>query len=113
MRARTAGILPVLLLAAALAGGETQTLPLFAPADDAVRQGFARVVNLSNRSGTVSVRAYDDAGVLRRTSASPRRRCITSTQATWRTAAPPKVSPVSATVPVTGISCWTAIWQSR
>ena len=68
MRARTAGILPVLLLAAALAGGETQTLPLFAPADDGVREGFARVVNLSNRSGTVSVRAYDDAGVLRRTS---------------------------------------------
>ena len=68
MRTRTAGILPVLLLTAALAGGETQTLPLFAPADDGIRQGFARVVNLSNRSGTVSVRAYDDAGVLRRTS---------------------------------------------
>ncbi len=68
MHTRTAGILPVFLLAAAFAGGETQTLPLFAPADDGVRQGFARVVNLSNRSGTVSVRAYDDAGVLRRTS---------------------------------------------
>ncbi len=68
MHARTAGMLPVFLLTAALAGGETQTLPLFAPADDGIRQGFARVVNLSNRSGTVSVRAYDDAGVLRRTS---------------------------------------------
>ncbi len=68
MRTRTAGILPVFLLAAAFAGGETQTVPLFAPADDGVRQGFTRVVNLSNRSGRVSVRAYDDAGVLRRTS---------------------------------------------
>ena len=68
MHTRTAGILPVFLLTATLAGGETQTVPLFAPADDGIRQGFARVVNLSNRSGTVSVRAYDDAGVLRRTS---------------------------------------------
>ena len=68
MRARTAGILPVLLLTATLAGGEIQTVPLFAPADDGIRQGFTRVVNLSNRSGRVSVRAYDDAGVLRRTS---------------------------------------------
>ena len=61
-------MLSVFLLTAALAAGETQTVPLFAPADDGIRQGFARVVNLSDRAGTVSVRAYDDAGVLRRTS---------------------------------------------
>ena len=68
MHARTAGVLPVLLLTAALAAGETQTVPLFAPADDGIRQGFARVVNLSDRAGTVFVRARDDAGALRRTS---------------------------------------------
>ena len=68
MHARTAGILPVFLLSAALAGGETQTVPLFAPADDGIRQGFTRVVNLANRSGTVSLHARDDAGVLRWTS---------------------------------------------
>ena len=68
MRRRAAGVLPVFLLTAALAGGETQTVPLFAPADDGIRQGFARVVNLSDRAGTVSVRARDDAGALRRTS---------------------------------------------
>ena len=68
MHARTAGMLPVFLLSAALAAGETQTVPLFAPADDGIRQGFARVVNLSDRAGTVSVRARDDAGALRRTS---------------------------------------------
>ena len=61
-------MLPVSLLTAALAAGETQTVPLFAPADDGIRQGFARVVNLSDRAGTVSVRARDDAGTLRRTS---------------------------------------------
>ena len=43
-------------------------MPLFAPADDDIRQGFVRVVNLSDRAGTVSLRARDDAGVLRRTS---------------------------------------------
>ena len=61
-------MLPVFLLTAALAAGETQTVPLFAPADDGIRQGFARVVNLSDRAGTVSVHARDDAGALRRTS---------------------------------------------
>ena len=68
MHARTAGMLPVFLLSAALAAGETQTVPLFAPADDGIRQGFARVVNLSDRAGTVAVRARDDDGALRRTS---------------------------------------------
>ena len=71
MRRRAAGVLPVFLLTAAIAAGETQTVPLFAPAADRVRhgwQGFARVVNLSNRAGTVSVRARDDDGALRRTS---------------------------------------------
>ena len=61
-------MLPVFLLSAALAAGETRTVPLFAPADDGIRQGFARVVNLSDRAGTVSVRARDDDGALRRTS---------------------------------------------
>ena len=68
MRRRAAGMLPVFLLTAALAAGETQTVPLFAPADDGIRQGFARVVNLSDRAGTVAVRARDDTGALRRTS---------------------------------------------
>ena len=68
MHARTAGMLPVFLLSAALAAGETQTVPLFAPADDGIRQGFTRVVNLADRSGTVSLHARDDAGVLRWTS---------------------------------------------
>ena len=36
-------------------------LPLF-PAASAGRQGFARVVNHSNRPGTVRIEAYDDAG---------------------------------------------------
>ena len=71
MRRRAAGVLPVFLQTAAIAADETQTVPLFAPAADRVRhgwQGFARVVNLSNRAGTVSVRARDDHGALRRTS---------------------------------------------
>ena len=62
------GALLVLLLSAATARGETQTVPLFAPADDGIRQGFARVVNLADRSGTVSLHARDDAGALRWTS---------------------------------------------
>ena len=61
-------MLPVFLLSAALAAGGTQTVPLFAPADDGIRQGFARVVNLSDRAGTVAIRARDDAGALHRTS---------------------------------------------
>ena len=71
MRGRAAGVRPVFLLTAAIAAGETQTVPLFAPAADRVRhgcQGLTRVVNLSNRAGTVSVRARDDDGALRRTS---------------------------------------------
>ena len=68
MHRRAAGILPVFLLTAAIAAGETQTVPLFVPANDGIRQGFTRVVNLSNRAGTVSVRARDDDGALRRTS---------------------------------------------
>ena len=68
MHRRAAGILPVFLLTAAIAVGETQTVPLFAPANDGIRQGFTRVVNLAHRDGTVTIRARDDAGVLRRSS---------------------------------------------
>ena len=68
MRRRAAGVLPVFLLTAAFAGGETQTVPLFAPANDGIRQGFTRVVNLANRAGTVTIRARDDASALRRSS---------------------------------------------
>ena len=35
---------------------------LVPPAADALRQGFVRVVNASDRAGTVRVRAFDDAG---------------------------------------------------
>ena len=37
-------------------------VPLFASADDAVRQGFARVVNRSTRAGAVRIDAFDDNG---------------------------------------------------
>ncbi len=68
MHRRAAGILPVFLLTATFAVGETQTVPLFAPANDGIRQGFTRVVNLAHRDGTVTIRARDDAGVLHRSS---------------------------------------------
>ena len=37
-------------------------LALLPPADDALRQGFVRLVNRDARAGTVTVRAIDDAG---------------------------------------------------
>ena len=54
----------VLLLAytpAALAQN-THTLPLFMSASDIERQGFARIINRSDRPGTVIIRAFDDTG---------------------------------------------------
>ena len=41
----------------------THTIPYFPTASDALgRQGFARIVNLSDSAGTVSILAYDDGG---------------------------------------------------
>ena len=47
-----------------VAGGKREhELPLFMPASDAVRQGFARIVNHSDEPGTVRITGIDDAGV--------------------------------------------------
>ena len=67
MHKRTASVLTMLALSAAVAGGETHRVSLFAAADDGIRQGFVRVVNLSKRTIAVSIRARDDAGTLRLT----------------------------------------------
>ena len=37
-------------------------IPLFISASNAMQQGFARIVNHSDESGTVSIRAIDDSG---------------------------------------------------
>ena len=37
-------------------------LALLPPADDPLRQGFVRLVNTSDEAGTVTLRAFDDAG---------------------------------------------------
>ena len=43
--------------------GANDTIPYFPAASDALgRQGFARIVNLSDRAGTVSIVAFDDGG---------------------------------------------------
>ena len=47
---------------AAFAHGTSQVIPLMPPASDSVRQGFVRVVNRSNRRGTVTIHATDDSG---------------------------------------------------
>ena len=39
-----------------------QRIPLFAPASDIRRQGFARIINHSDKAGEVRIDAYDDAG---------------------------------------------------
>ena len=62
MNRRRAGILPVLVLAAQMLCAETHTVPLFSSAGDPTLQGFVRVVNLSDRSGSVSVSAFTDTG---------------------------------------------------
>ena len=44
--------------------GANDTIPYFPAASDALgRQGFARIVNLSGRAGTVSIVAFDDEGL--------------------------------------------------
>ena len=49
--------------AGATATGNAYTIPYFPTASDALgRQGFARIVNLSDSAGTVSILAYDDGG---------------------------------------------------
>ena len=42
-------------------GASTHDLPLFTPSGD-IQQGFARIINQSNRSGTVRIHGTDDAG---------------------------------------------------
>ena len=44
------------------AGDPVHRVPLFPPASDPFRQGFARVVNRSDEAGEVSVRPRDDSG---------------------------------------------------
>ena len=44
------------------AGDAVHRVPLFPPASDPFRQGFARVVNRSDEAGEVSVRPSDDSG---------------------------------------------------
>ena len=49
--------------AGAAARGDAHTIPYFPTASDALgRQGFARIVNLSDSAGTVSIVAFDDGG---------------------------------------------------
>ena len=49
--------------AASAATDGTHTIPFFPTASDALgRQGFARIVNLSDGAGTVSIVAFDDGG---------------------------------------------------
>ena len=67
MNKRKMGILPVLILTALTARAlwaETHTVPLFSSAGDPTLQGFVRVVNLSNQSGSVTVSAFTDSGIM-------------------------------------------------
>ena len=69
----TAGNLTVTVTATDAAGGTAsldfevavalpRPVPLFASADDTVRQGFVRVVNRSTRAGAVRIDTFDDNG---------------------------------------------------
>ena len=51
-----------LALASGGAGAATHTLPLVPPASNDARQGFIRILNHSDRAGTVSIHAIDDTG---------------------------------------------------
>ena len=45
-------------------GGREHVIPLFMASDDDLnRQGFMRVINHSNRMGTVEIHGYDDGGM--------------------------------------------------
>ena len=66
--ARVAALAGLALLAAPIPGeaqrsgaSSTWTLPLFTPAGD-VQEGFARIINHSNRGGTVRIHGTDDTG---------------------------------------------------
>ena len=41
---------------------DQRTLPLVTPASNAIRQGFVRIINHSERAGTVRIHAIDDSG---------------------------------------------------
>ena len=60
--ASAAGHLTNLSSAPARAEAGVHRLALLPPADDAQRQGFVRLVNRDTRAGTVTLRAFDDAG---------------------------------------------------
>ena len=55
-------MLPVLAFAAQVLCAETHRVPLFSSAGDPTLQGFVRVVNLSDQSGSVRISAYTDTG---------------------------------------------------
>ena len=54
--------LTLLCCQAALAQATEHEIPLFVSASNDMQQGFARIVNHSDDSGTVSIRAIDDSG---------------------------------------------------
>ena len=53
----------ILIQAPVALAQNTHTLPLFMSASDMARQGFARIINRSDRPGKVTIRAIDDSGV--------------------------------------------------
>ena len=55
-------MLPMLLHSHTTAAQNTHTLPLVLPATDARPDGFVRIVNRSERAGTVTIHAIDDTG---------------------------------------------------
>ena len=52
----------LLMQAPVVLAQNTHTLPLFMSASDTERQGFARIINRSDRDGTVTIYAIDDSG---------------------------------------------------
>ena len=61
------GALPAIALMALLLGqaalaASMHTIPLVPPASNTVQQGFIRIINHSDRAGTVLIRAIDDSG---------------------------------------------------
>ena len=59
---RKAAVVVALVLVSLAAGAATHTLPLVLPASSQSLQGFVRVLNQSDRAGTVSILAIDDSG---------------------------------------------------
>ena len=61
------GVLPIIAIMALLLGqaalaASMHTIPLVPPASNTVQQGFIRIINHSDRAGTVIIRAIDDSG---------------------------------------------------